>query len=565
MKNFKRTRCFLSVCTILLIASFSAAFSQWSTSPDSALLIGVGDYTHIISDNEGGAFVLFDGDDWVRLQKVDKYGYVQWTNITPQGGIAVGGNPSPNCGQAIACDFPLVLDNEGGVYLAFHDFCYITPEITAAAARVQHVDSLGNLLWGPDGMVVSTHTVYESFWGGITGDDSGGIIALYNERDSLYRPSKLYGQHFDGQGNRLWGNDGILLKEPGGFRDFATDGSGGFLLNYGFNNASIIQRFNGDGQALWGMGGVVIPSGAFKIAVDTVNQAIYTHNSGGTLRVNKLSLNDGSLLWDSLGVTIDTLNVDDRVGGFDIIPDNGIAISWNEEVIAGTWDVFVQWVRPNSQLVFDMGGIPSSIHPSSKHSSLLVSSSGDENSIICIWEDLRNPFGFYAQRINSSGERLWGEDDAVITTRPAVPTDNDITSDMRGGAIVSWFEQPSFYVSVQQVSVNGHLGEIITSLNGVKPNVVLKEFQLFQNYPNPFNPSTTIKFHLSNTGEIELTIFNLLAEKIIKIISEKLMPGVYQFEWDGLDKSGQPVSSGIYYYVLKVGTQTQTRKMLLLR
>jgi flagellar hook assembly protein FlgD len=43
------------------------------------------------------------------------------------------------------------------------------------------------------------------------------------------------------------------------------------------------------------------------------------------------------------------------------------------------------------------------------------------------------------------------------------------------------------------------------------------------------------------------------------------MPGVYQFEWDGLDKSGQPVSSGIYYYVLKVGTQTQTRKMLLLR
>jgi hypothetical protein len=560
-------RHYLLFTFILFLLPFSLTFSQWSTDPDSALLIGVGDYTHIISDNKGGAFVLFDGDDWVRLQKVDKYGYVQWTNITPQGGIAIGGDPSPNCGQGIACDFPLVLDDEGGVYVAFHDFCYMTPEITAAAARVQHVDSLGNLLWGTEGMVVSTHTVYESFWGGITGDGAGGIIALYNERDSLYGPTKLYGQHFDGQGNRLWGNDGILLKESGGFSYMVSDGYGGAVFTYGF----YIQRLNSQGQKLYGESGIEIPTGGLEIKVDYDNEHLYVYggnyigSSRNRLAVQKLSLSDGALLWDSLGVTIDTLSVDDRVGGFDIIPGNGIAISWHEEVMAGNWDVFVQWISPEGNLFYSPGGIPSSVYPSSKHSSLLISSSENENSIICIWEDLRNPFGFYAQRINSSGERLWGEDDAVITTRPAVPTDNDITFDMQGGAIISWFEQPSFYVCVQQISKNGHLGEVITAIKGNNQNNISNDYKLCQNYPNPFNSLTVIRFRIPEANKVDLKIVNNLGQQIKDLLSAKLLPGWYEFKWDGMDEYHQQVSSGIYYYRLQVGNHTQTRKMLLLR
>lgn len=268
---------------------------------------------------------------------------------------------------------------------------------------------------------------------------------------------------------------------------------------------------------------------------------------------------------------IDTLNVQDRVNGFDIITNNRVAISWHEEVSAGVWDVFVQWVSLNGQILFDAGGISSSTYPSSKHSSLLLSSTGIYNGIVCIWEDLRNPSGFYGQRIDSSGVRLWSQNDAVVTTRPAVPTYHDITSDMQGGAIVSWFEQPSFHISVQQISVNGNLGEVLTAINEDKPELVSEQFQLFQNHPNPFNPATIIQFRLSHLGEVELKIYNLLGQQIAKLVSEKLLPGEYRVEWDGKNSHGAQVATGLYIYQLITealnGSETfvKSKKMLLIR
>lgn len=224
----------------------------------------------------------------------------------------------------------------------------------------------------------------------------------------------------------------------------------------------------------------------------------------------------------------------------------------------------MQWLSLDGRILLDAGGISVSTYPSSKHSSLLLSSKGIDDAFICVWEDLRNPAGFYAQRIDSSGDRLWGQNDAVITTRTAVPNYHDICSDMQGGAIVSWFEQPSFYISVQQISSNGNLGEVITAVNKDKPRSTSQRFQLFQNYPNPFNPSTIIQFHLSYAREVELNIYNLLGQKIKKLVSEKLLPAEYQLEWDGTDDSGRKVTSGVYYYRLKVDEKTQTRKMVLL-
>ena len=122
-----------------------------------------------------------------------------------------------------------------------------------------------------------------------------------------------------------------------------------------------------------------------------------------------------------------------------------------------------------------------------------------------------------------------------------------------------------FIISAQQISVNGNLGEILTSINKDKPKFISRQFQLFQNYPNPFNPSTVIEFQLTSTTEVELTIYNLLGQEITKLISEKLLPGKHTVEWDGSEDSGIKVTSGVYYYRLKANDQTKTRKMLLIR
>ncbi|MBN1327450.1 MAG: DUF1565 domain-containing protein [Candidatus Cloacimonetes bacterium] len=86
-----------------------------------------------------------------------------------------------------------------------------------------------------------------------------------------------------------------------------------------------------------------------------------------------------------------------------------------------------------------------------------------------------------------------------------------------------------------------------------------------QNYPNPFNARTTFRYSTSSASRIELTIYNLKGEKIIKLIDLIQSPGEHLVIWDGSDHSGRKVSSGIYYYNIKIGGENFSGKMILLK
>ena len=85
-------------------------------------------------------------------------------------------------------------------------------------------------------------------------------------------------------------------------------------------------------------------------------------------------------------------------------------------------------------------------------------------------------------------------------------------------------------------------------------------FDLGQNYPNPFNPTTTIQFTLAESGEITLEVINVLGHTVATLVNEFRAPGNYQVTFNG---SG--LSSGVYFYRLKSGTNIQTRRMLLVK
>jgi uncharacterized delta-60 repeat protein len=91
---------------------------------------------------------------------------------------------------------------------------------------------------------------------------------------------------------------------------------------------------------------------------------------------------------------------------------------------------------------------------------------------------------------------------------------------------------------------------------GLKP----EKFLLSQNYPNPFNPSTTIRYSIPRLSKVEMTLFNLLGEKIKTLVDEEKMPGSYEV---GINAAN--LSSGIYFYQLKAGDFIQTKKMILLK
>ncbi len=86
------------------------------------------------------------------------------------------------------------------------------------------------------------------------------------------------------------------------------------------------------------------------------------------------------------------------------------------------------------------------------------------------------------------------------------------------------------------------------------------EFELFQNYPNPFNPVTAIGYRLSAISNVDLSIYNLLGQKIKTLVSKSQPAGEYQIEWDA---SG--FVSGIYYYRLQAGNYSAVEKMMFLK
>lgn len=89
--------------------------------------------------------------------------------------------------------------------------------------------------------------------------------------------------------------------------------------------------------------------------------------------------------------------------------------------------------------------------------------------------------------------------------------------------------------------------------------------QLSQNYPNPFNPTTTIEYILPHRSNVQVTIYNTVGQMIRTLVNEQNEPGNYSVDWDGLSDSKTRVSSGTYYYQVKVGDFAEAKKMILLK
>jgi hypothetical protein len=90
-------------------------------------------------------------------------------------------------------------------------------------------------------------------------------------------------------------------------------------------------------------------------------------------------------------------------------------------------------------------------------------------------------------------------------------------------------------------------------------------FALYQNYPNPFNPTTQIDFSLSAASEVQLTVYDLLGREVSGLVYDWLEAGYHSVTWNGRDRNGQIVSSGVYFYRLKTENSEQTRKMILMK
>ena len=101
-----------------------------------------------------------------------------------------------------------------------------------------------------------------------------------------------------------------------------------------------------------------------------------------------------------------------------------------------------------------------------------------------------------------------------------------------------------------------------------KNDAIPLSFQVWPNYPNPFCKSTQIRYRLPGQGQVSLTIFNVLGERLAEFKRREINNLTGKFVWNGKDNAGRQVPPGIYFYRLRFESHRknciQTRKMLVL-
>lgn len=91
-------------------------------------------------------------------------------------------------------------------------------------------------------------------------------------------------------------------------------------------------------------------------------------------------------------------------------------------------------------------------------------------------------------------------------------------------------------------------------------SAVASDFELYQNYPNPFNPVTQIRFALSKTSDVKLSVYNIAGQQVSELLNEKMNAGYKKIDFDGIR-----FNSGLYYYTLEVDGVSKTKKMTILK
>jgi hypothetical protein len=147
---------------------------------------------------------------------------------------------------------------------------------------------------------------------------------------------------------------------------------------------------------------------------------------------------------------------------------------------------------------------------------------------------------------------------AIDISNPASPVEAgyyDGVPQSRGVAVNGKY----VYVAEKIDGLTVYGNNLVTAVEQYGPTT-LKSFSLDQNYPNPFNPSTTIEFSVAGRQPVTVKIHDLLGREVATLVNETLNPGTYRTQWEA---AANP--SGVYFYTVRAGIESMTRRMILMK
>lgn len=556
-----RLRILTPIAMLLLLCLFSSLVAQWSRDPSEALRLPEDYYGYqIVSDSLGGVFISAWGGNYRTFcYYINPNGRPLWNEWVETAPLADFSNPT---GYAV-CPEP-------GILITISHSTWITEDgDTSWDLRAQKINVDGEFLWPDSGITVSDRRLRPDSLAqfgvfAVVTDGEGGMIVLWGigywgeDESGQFRLLRIsrFAQKVSVDGELLWEPDDNLIQHPA--HQVVSDGEGGIIiLSAPYHQSPYIkfQRISQDGEPLWGNAGLRLELHVVDInAVSdgfggTVFGGQSTRDSLEQIKVFRLD-QDGNQVWgDGNGVIIQEAYW--RIGGVGdprliVATDSIFFINWSERVP----HPFVQAIDLRGNLMWNSPGVTVCDADSIGFTLFGVTS---YHTVIYGWRAARPDSirrgAFYCQRVDTEGDRLWGNEGVMLFDRRGMDI-SDVVTDCFGGAI---FQIGGLYL--QHVNRDGELGVPLTIRSFDQP--LAEGFIQYSLFPNPANNVIAIKLVFPTNKNVGATLFDLHGRPIFSV---QIPAGVGAYP---LDISTLP--SGLYILQIRSDVFGQSKRLNIIK
>jgi hypothetical protein len=552
----------------------------------------------LVSDGAGGAIVAwqdFRSNNVLDIyaQRINADGYGQWT-----------GNGIPICtGKTGVALNKIIPDGSGGAIVAWHDMRNASNDIFA-----QRVDASGGVQWTANGVTVCGATGSQMY-PTLVSDDAGGAIITW--QDARSGTNDIYAQRLNASGTAQWAADGIVVCNATQYQtspQIVADGSGGAIIAWTDHRNTIdydvyAQRLDASGNPQWTGGGVIVSATtgnqmSCQLAPEGSGESIvlWIDYRSTTADVYAQRLNaSGAPQWTANGVAVCTA-ADNQIN-VDVMPDGsgGALAIWQDARVSTTdYNVYAQKVRSNGTMAWAANGVAICTATGNQTTPRLAPDGWGGGFIA--WKDERGSNAdIYSQRVDAGGHTVvatrlqsyWSaltgdgievrwvlsaadEDISFVILRERMPADTyaeipsaEIERDALSFSYVDRDCEPGATYRYRVDLCSG--GERSVLFETEPTQAPAMRPILYQNIPNPFNPSTTIRYFIPVRSRVAVEIYDVRGNVIRRLFVGDRERGEHTAVWNGLNGDNNAVGSGVYYCRLKVGKETLSRKMILLR
>jgi hypothetical protein len=322
---------------------------------------------------------------------------------------------------------------------------------------LQRLDAGGNELWPHNGVLVADRDFSSTEDYGLSIDGDGNALLAFGFHESGI--SQVLVQKVAPDGTLLWGDPGIFVSSDGADthspKVSGTNGDGALVAWSGSDGSIVAQKLDADGNPLWTPAGVSFPppSGLFLIADlhgDADGNAIVSWSAqlsfpDREMWAQKLASADGGVLWGTDPVKVfDGSDGAMQLGNFPpFIEDGagGAVFVWYTVTTQGS--VRVQHISANGTPLFPQNGVLASTDTSQNHFEPDGAFEPITGDIYALWRETdlltQSQIGVYAQRIDWTGARLWGDGGkALVPLGPVDQTEMVALRVSTGGMLAAW-------------------------------------------------------------------------------------------------------------------------------